>query len=73
MLQGDRLGAPFAAGRPINPTSAGRLFTSQLLPLQANDGQVGHDGTPRISIEQLVALLHDLDLVIIARNGPLRL
>jgi hypothetical protein len=73
MLQGDRVGLPFATGRPTNRTSAGRLFSWQFSPLQANDGQVGHDGTPRISIEQLVQLLHDLFLVINARNGPLRL
>jgi hypothetical protein len=49
------------------------LFSSQSVPLQANDAQVGHDGTPMISIEQLVQLLHDLSLVITAMNGPLRL
>jgi hypothetical protein len=32
----------------MNEQGAG---ASQLVPLQANDAQVGHDGTPRISIE----------------------
>ncbi len=72
LLHGDKLGFPCSTTGSINCTCVGRLLTWQFAPAQRNAGQAGHDGTPMITITQLVASLHCMFLTMVASHGPLR-
>ena len=72
LLHGDNAGAPCSNTGSIKNTCVGRLLTWQFAPPQRKVGQAGHDGTPMITITQLVASLHCMFLTMVASHGPLR-